>query len=282
MDKMSKIEELRNDYHAQICAQVIFMKKNTMPSMADVANNLSRNISTNLMNLLRYPISQEEIDGQTAGKRLEEITKCFLSDVFGFLDHIRPGRWNFSVHDNISEFDQYRHLSDLAQLIRQNKTLKTALGDYVISPDIIVTRQPLSDEEINLKTKIVEVNEIPHFSPLRRNNNSYFILHASISCKWTLRSDRSQNARTEGLNLIRNRKGHTPHIVVVTGEPVPSRIASLALGTGDIDCVYHVALHELNQAVRQTQDDTAIETLEELIEGRRLRDISDLPFDLAI
>lgn len=46
-------------------------------------------------------------------------------------------------------------------------------------------------------------------------------------------------------NLIRNRKGNLPHIVVVTGEPMPARIASLALGTGDIDCVYHFALYEL-------------------------------------
>ena len=53
-----------------------------------------------------------------------------------------------------------------------------------------------------------------------------------------MRSDRAQNSRTEALNLIRNRKGNLPHIVVVTGEPMPARIASLALGTGDIDCVY--------------------------------------------
>ena len=43
------------------------------------------------------------------------------------------------------------------------------------------------------------------------------ILHASVSAKYTMRSDRAQNSRTEALNLIRNRKGHLPHIVVVTG-----------------------------------------------------------------
>lgn len=107
-------------------------------------------------------------------------------------------------------------------------------------------------------------------------------LHASISCKWTLRSDRSQNARTEALLLIRNRKGHIPHIAVVTGEPMPTRIASIALGTGDIDCVYHFALHELREAVRDMKDEAAIESLTMMIEGRRLRDISDLPFDLAL
>jgi hypothetical protein len=107
-------------------------------------------------------------------------------------------------------------------------------------------------------------------------------LHASISCKLTIRSDRSQNARTEGLNLIRNRKGHTPHIAVVTGEPMPNRIASLAYGTGDIDCVYHIALPELRQALEELSETSAAETLDLMTDGRRLRDIADLPFDLAI
>ena len=35
-----------------------------------------------------------------------------------------------------------------------------------------------------------------------------------------MRSDRAQYSRTEALNLIRNRKGRLPHIVVVTGEPL--------------------------------------------------------------
>lgn len=65
--------------------------------------------------------------------------------------------------------------------------------------------------------------------------------------KTFLESDRSQNARTEALNLIRNRKGRLPHISVVTAEPTPWRLASVALGTGDLDCVYHFALHELLQ-----------------------------------
>ena len=76
-----------------------------------------------------------------------------------------------------------------------------------------------------------------------------------------------------------------PHIVVVTGEPLPSRIASLALGTGDVDCVYHFALYELIQAVRQFswggREDT-LETIMNLVNGKRLKDISDLPLDLSV
>lgn len=108
------------------------------------------------------------------------------------------------------------------------------------------------------------------------------MLHAVISCKWTMRSDRAQNARSEALNLIRNRKGRAPHIAVVTAEPLPSRISSLALGTGDIDCVYHFALNELVAAVSDLGSDDSRELLQIMIEGQRLKDISDLPLDLTI
>jgi hypothetical protein len=103
-----------------------------------------------------------------------------------------------------------------------------------------------------------------------------------VADKWTIRSDRSQNARTEGLNLIRNRKDHTPHIVIVTGEPYPNRIASLALGTGDIDCVYHFALNELMSAADELNNDSVLDILDTIVRGKRLRDISDLPFGLVV
>jgi len=97
-----------------------------------------------------------------------------------------------------------------------------------------------------------------------------------------MRSDRAQNIRTEALNLIRNRKGNTPHIVAVTAEPLPTRIASLALGTGDLDCVYHFALPEMLEAVQGVGGEDQLEMLTGMINGRRLRDISDLPFDLSV
>lgn len=63
---------------------------------------------------------------------------------------------------------------------------------------------------------------------------------------------------------------------------MPGRIASVALGTGDLDCVYHMALYELGASVEALGDETSKEMFELLVDGKRLRDISDLPFDLAI
>jgi hypothetical protein len=69
---------------------------------------------------------------------------------------------------------------------------------------------------------------------------------------------------------------------VVTGEPLPSRLASLALGTGDIDCVYHFALLELEETIEEFEFLDAQEMLKIMVDGKRLKDIADLPLDLAI
>ena len=168
----------------------------------------------------------------------------------------------------------------MRQVINENEKLRVVFGDYIVKPDIVICRKPVPDLEIN-KHEILLTDDGPAtHTPLRRENSQADIMHASISCKWTIRSDRSQNARTEGLNLVRNRKGKAPHIVVVVGEPLPGRIASLAFGTGDIDCIYHFALRELIAGA--SGSDSEIELLNTLVNGRRLRDISDLPFDLAI
>jgi hypothetical protein len=142
-------------------------------------------------------------------------------------------------------------------------------------------RIPETDDRINAISELVDDESVTYAS-LRSKNESGLLLHASISCKWTIRSDRSQNCRTEALNLIRNRKGKLPHIIVVTAEPLPSRIASIALGTGDIDRVYHFALYELMAAVREANLGDSSEMLRIMVDGKRLRDISDLPLDLAI
>jgi len=55
----------------------------------------------------------------------------------------------------------------------------------------------------------------------------------------------------------------------------------LKLKIGDIDCVYHFALHELIDRAHSLDNEAVIDSLEIMVEGKRLRDIADLPFDLA-
>ncbi|MYB25877.1 MAG: hypothetical protein F4X37_12365 [Acidimicrobiia bacterium] len=107
------------------------------------------------------------------------------------------------------------------------------------------------------------------------------LLHASVSCKWTLRSDRAQNARTEARGLLSHRKGRAPHITVVTAEPLPTRLASLGFGTGDIDAIYHICFEELEEAVQSVDSKKERTALEVLAEGDRLSDYNDLVSVLA-
>ena len=275
-----RIEELRRAYHRQICDEVLRQNESGVPNNADSGSAASVRIGRGIIDRIGFPVKTERLAGQTAGHRFEAATKDFLHDAFGLLAHLRPGEWEFSLGGNIRDYEQYQHLSDVSRVVEEHKELRIVFGDYIVTPDIVVCRKPVADETINENDVLLDNGETATHTPLRRANSQADILHASVSCKWTIRSDRSQNARTEGLNLVRNRKGRTPHIVVVVGEPLPGRIASLAYGTGDIDCIYHFALRELVEAA--TGSDSDSDLLDTLVSGRRLRDISDLPFDLAI
>jgi hypothetical protein len=287
-----KISALRQDYHRQICQDIIRVKRDPKknvdyPNFADCGNVSSVKIATGITQRINYVFNTEIVSEQTAGGLFEKTTCNFLEKSFQLLQHLRPGRWQYSTtRTEISNYSQYEHLAYLESVIKENKDLSAALGrDYIVKPDIIIGRYPVEDQEINRETDIIGVDEaVASLTPLRKINNKKpnLILHASISCKWTIRSDRSQNTRTEALNLVRNRKGHLPHIVAVTAEPLPTRIATLALGTGDIDCVYHFALPELKSTIEEMKNQDLLEPLISMIEGKRLRDISDLPFDLAV
>ncbi len=273
---------LRAHYHQTICQHVLGYR-NSIPNIADRSSKKSIELAESILQQLGFSPCATPPTGQKAGALFESLTLDYLQEAFRLLSHLRPGQWVFSVHGNLTDFAQYEHLEDISQVLAQYPTLRAALGDYLITPDIVIGRQPVSDAEINQSGQVYD-GETARLTPLRAQNGAPAkpILHASISCKWTIRSDRSQNARTEALNLIRNRKGNTPHIAIVTAEPLPSRIASVALGTGDLDCVYHLALDELQVAVANSDDETSSEMLNLLVNGKRLRDISDLPFDLAI
>jgi hypothetical protein len=279
---MTAMKNLREEYHRRIFEKILFVDDRGIPNNADKYSKLSVSLAKGIFSQIKFPISGKKPSGQTSGKLFEEVTEGYLEKAFAQLQHLRPGNWIFSIGKRIEDFEQYEHLADLSETLHAHKELRATLGDYLISPDIVVGRMPVSNNEINLSDKLLSNDDVASLTPLRLENSSKPLLHASISCKWTIRSDRAQNVRTEGLNLIRNRKGNTPHIVIVTAEPYPQRIASLALGTGDIDCVYHFALPELQAAASEKSNPAILDMLDILISGKRLRDISDLPFDLAI
>ena len=260
-------------------------------SFSDKSQASSRDIGLRVAEAIGALDPVEALAGQTSGKKFEEGVADFLREVFPSLASIRPGDWDIQCVGgkrgayHLANFEPYTHLDELANAIKLDRTLETVLGNsYAITPDVLIIRKAEPDATINRDSEVVDKEHGLH-SIIRADglNPAYLgIVHALISCKFTMRSDRAQNARSEALNVLRNRKGRTPHITVVTAEPSPSRLASLALGTGDIDMLYHIALPELQAAVAAIGNDEAITMLNILIEGKRLRDISDLPLDLAV
>lgn len=275
-------------FHQSLLEQdVLTVDKDGIPSNADKDNEDSKAIAEHMLSALGTPHCGAKIPAQPLGSRFEKLCLAYLQDTFPHLEHLRPGKWEVTTPSGkfkrgITGTEQYVHLATLAEACEKQPELAAMLGqDYLIKPDIIILRETEGDERINSVKHLVD-DSTTKLASLRRSNGEESIFHASISCKFTMRSDRAQNSRSEALNLIRNRKGRTPHIVVVTAEPLPSRLASLALGTGDLDFVYHIALPELTAAVEQRGSADSRESLRIMIEGKRLRDISDLPLDLAV
>ena len=280
-------KDARKAFHSELLSSILTVNSAGVYSNADKDSAASRAISERMAQLMNASNVGERLAGQTSGVKFESAVATFIRTTFGQLSHLRPGRWRVEQVtgkrlDALARFAQFAHLTELAKAASQNIQLAAALGnDYAIKPDVVVYREPEQDEDINNPRSLVD-SEVSNRAVLRRSVSERPLLHASISCKWTMRSDRSQNSRTEALNLIRNRKGGLPHIVTVMAEPMPSRISSVALGTGDIDCTYHFALYELQQAVSEVGSEDAQETLHIMVEGGRLKDISDLPLDLAV
>jgi hypothetical protein len=271
----------RKEFHATILSGILTKSDKGVPSNADSGSAISVALANSICEQLGEAKIAQKLPGQTSGADFEEICAVYVRLCFAHLSHLRPGSFFITKGGGIAQFEQYAHLDELEAIAKSNREIATALGsDYLIKPDIVVGRRPEPDEAINAEEMLVD-DASAKLSTLRASNHALSILHASISCKWTLRSDRAQNARSEGLNLVRNRKGRLPHIAVITGEPMPSRIASLALGTGDIDCVYHFALYELRKALVDQKREGTLDLLDTMVEGKRLRDISDLPLDLV-
>ncbi|MET7892354.1 NgoMIV family type II restriction endonuclease [Streptomyces mirabilis] len=156
--------------------------------------------------------------------------------------------WHVDHKVTVADFAQYEHLDRVAKAMRENTTLRVDLGrDYLIKPDVTV----------GITYPTAETGTRPH-------------LHAAVSCKWTIRSDRVQNVRHEFLQMIRHRRGRLPHLMMVTAEPMPSRLASIARGTREADAIYHVAFDALKTAVAEVGNAKQRDDLSEIIEQGRL------------
>lgn len=250
-------------------------------SIADVDNASSIRIAWEWASRIPGAFAASQ-PNQDSGKLFQFAVRDFLQVGFDLGKSLRPGDWQWKTEFSASQFDQYAHLDDIRSALESNKELRSIFPEqYLVVPDIVVYRTPIAAAEVGRSPNV----QVANFSPLLDDaqfSRQHPLLHASVSCKITMRSDRAQNTRTEALNLIRNRKGRVPAIVAVTAEPLPTRLSSLALGTGDVDFVYHAALPELREALTAAGNEDQLDMLNTIVEGRRIRDIADLVLDLLI
>lgn len=227
---------------------------NTKPNTADGDSSQSVAIADAVNQLVGA--SLQKPGGQIAGSQLESGVRELLA---GALPALQPSReWVVGKGGRISDFWQYAHLARMDALVSNEPLLKAEIGgDYLVSPDVTVA--------------------VPGGS-----RGALPTLHAVVSCKFTLRSDRAQNIRHEAITMVRHRRGRQPHIVAVTAEPLPSRLAALCRGTGEVDAVYHTSLHELIEALAQVGNPRQQADLDEFVGQGRLFDLSDLPEHLSV
>lgn len=231
------------------------------PNTADSDNSPSIAIASTVLDMLGVPrgVVSGVVNPQS-GRPLELAVAETLAAELPRLDPTR-GWMVDGTQKPITAFVQYDHLEQVDALVKSSPELRVTLGtDYLIKPDVVVGL------------------------PGRHGEKPF--LHAAVSCKWTIRSDRVQNIRHENTQMIRHRRERLPHLVTVTAEPLPSRLASIARGTGEVDAVYHIAYDALDQALAALSRAAVVskeqlDAWDEVTSQGRVRPFSDLAPTLA-
>jgi len=227
-----------------------------VPNFADVDNAESIRIAAGVLEVLPVDREVNPAVPQAPGGPLEQAVCDHLGVELARRHQDR--QWLVGRGTVITGFDQYAHLSDVDALVRANPELRITVGmDYLIRPDVTVG--------------LGHVETASGLPPL----------HAAISCKWTIRSDRVQNIRHECLQMIRHRRGRQPHLVTITAEPLPSRLASIARGTGEVDAVYHIAYDAMAASVAANANPEQAEAWREVTGQRRVLSYEFLTATLA-
>ncbi|MER6789336.1 NgoMIV family type II restriction endonuclease [Streptomyces sp. NPDC000658] len=247
---------------ASFATQLLGWKKlesgQAVPNSADSSSGPSKELARKILDCLG--VAPEVVLPDTPGNPGPKLETSVRDNLSAALPKIDPSRtWRIDHQKVIADFSQYAHLGKLKQAVLRDPVLSADLGlDYLIKPDVTVgiTQDSSADTDP--------------------------FLHAAVSCKWTIRSDRVQNIRHEFLQMIRHRRGRLPHLVTVTAEPMPSRLAAIARGTGEVDAVYHIAFDALQEAVVAVGSKQQNNDLAELVGQGRLRPYEELATTLVI
>ena len=221
------IANARFHFHERLFeTNTLTLTKVGVASNADTSSRGSKAIAGKIVDILvdehhHIVNTVDKISGQTLGKQFELLTMEFLQETFPHLQNLRPGQWSILQLGNnnrlkTSDFEQYEHLAYLSELTAENAQLAAALGnDYLVAPDVVIYRDLYDDSEINSVQCVVD-GDVSKMADIRKANGGKPLLHASVSAKYTMRSDRAQNSRTEALNLMYH--DGKKHLGIVVGD----------------------------------------------------------------
>ena len=249
------LRDARQEYHWSL-QQRLWSVSGGLPSNSDPASRISVEIGFALAEALGATADLPQLDGPAAGVEFERRTTRFIESALSCVDEVTQADWRIETGTSIAEFKRYDHLNGARHAAATNNQLATVLyDDHSLAPGIFVGRKLKSNH--------------PASSGLA-------VLSGVVACKWMIPRDIGQMA----INLLRCPEVPAERVAVVTAEPLPGRMASIAIGTGQ-PCTYHVALKELQDILAQTRWYESQEMLDIMVDQGRLRDILDLPLDLT-
>lgn len=280
-------------------------RNNGKPNTSDASEKLSIEIGEALFDIIGVPRATPDDEPVTDEPTGGVFARCLIEDLerrtqdAGSVLSIIPER-------RLNTFEQYRHVGlirgfepgpskafdqawrRLTTRARRSATEREAerIEPLIVAVEAAITteanaRRALLDElgDESLLGLDVTVSRPGRASTLP-------LLEAGFSLKWSLRTDRAQDCRSQGAKMSTLRRGRMPHFAAVTMEPRPYMLNLLGGGSGDVDCVYHLDLSSLSEAVEKVYIGSKLrlkgrDVFRRLVDQRRIRDYDDLVLAVA-
>lgn len=277
---------------APFIAQLCGFRAGGNPNTSDNGDAQSKELGRELFEVLGIP--SEQPGPENAGALLEQHVR-------GHIAGLRPDlvigasapAASFEQYEHLSVFPRYRRghqISDeaLNPLVSAVASLSKIHGGAEVNKILERVTAHFRDQDLLALELIAQMPEESllkiDITAAERRSSGPSRLHVALSSKWSLRTDRAQDCVTQGSKLVGHRRGRMPHFAVVTMEPRPSMLRILGDGSGSVDCVYHLNLGALQEALerlaikprRNPSTWSPLMTFHRLVKQRRLRDYDDL------
>ena len=156
------IAEARRRFHRRLIQTHVLALRAGAVTNADTSSAGSRaiasRISTDMCSALRIKtLNSPGLTGQEQGRIFGDLTREFLEAALPAIPGI-PHELAHVTGGSIAHYAQYAHLRRVEAVIRDYPELQVSLGgDYIIAPDVVVSRLPLEDEALVMRFRRKEV-----------------------------------------------------------------------------------------------------------------------------